>query len=52
MKIRCECGYEWNYKGNLRFATCPNCRKKIGTGIVNQIKREMEGKDEKQLNNQ
>jgi len=29
-KIKCpHCGYEWNYKGKLRYATCPNCLKKF-----------------------
>jgi rubrerythrin len=25
-KVRChKCGYEWEYKGKLGLATCPNC---------------------------
>lgn len=28
-KMKCEkCGYEWNYKGNLVYATCPSCLNK------------------------
>ena len=26
VKVRCrKCGYEWEYKGRLGLATCPNC---------------------------
>jgi rubrerythrin len=26
VKVRChKCGYEWEYKGKLGLATCPNC---------------------------
>jgi len=25
-KVKCQfCGYTWNYKGKLDYATCPNC---------------------------
>jgi len=28
MQIKCsKCGYTWNYKGRLLYATCPKCRK-------------------------
>jgi predicted Zn-ribbon and HTH transcriptional regulator len=27
--VECEhCGYEWEYGGELEFATCPSCRTK------------------------
>ena len=30
MKIKCPvCKYEWEYKGNLRRATCPSCGIKV-----------------------
>ncbi|MCC6050865.1 MAG: hydrogenase maturation nickel metallochaperone HypA [Thermofilum sp.] len=26
VKVRChKCGYEWEYRGRLGLATCPNC---------------------------
>jgi predicted nucleic acid-binding Zn-ribbon protein len=29
MKITCsKCGHQWNYSGNLLYATCPSCRLK------------------------
>jgi len=29
-KVSCpRCGYQWQYKGKLGFATCPNCRKLV-----------------------
>jgi len=29
MKIKCEnCGYRWDYKGQLEHTTCPNCNRK------------------------
>lgn len=30
MKLKCECGKEWDYSGdNKVFATCPDCRKLV-----------------------
>jgi len=30
MKVEChKCGYEWDYKGELEQATCPNCAAKV-----------------------
>ena len=30
VKVKCnKCGYEWEYKGRLGLATCPNCGKKV-----------------------
>jgi rubrerythrin len=30
VKLRCpRCGHVWEYRGNLVFATCPSCFKKI-----------------------
>jgi DNA-directed RNA polymerase subunit RPC12/RpoP len=30
VKVKCDkCGYEWEYKGRLGLATCPNCGKKV-----------------------
>jgi len=30
MKVKCpKCGYEWEYKGKLAVATCPNCLTKF-----------------------
>ena len=29
MKLKCKCGYEWNFKGKLKKATCPNCSNKV-----------------------
>jgi DNA-directed RNA polymerase subunit RPC12/RpoP len=30
VKLKCpRCGYEWEYKGRLRLATCPSCGKKV-----------------------
>jgi len=29
IKIKCKCGYEWEYKGKNRMARCPNCNAKI-----------------------
>jgi len=27
MWLKCpHCGYEWDYHGNLRVATCPSCK--------------------------
>jgi predicted Zn-ribbon and HTH transcriptional regulator len=27
MKLKCSCGYEWDYKGKMKKnATCPDCR--------------------------
>ena len=32
MKIKCtNCGYDWEYKGQLDYTTCPNCQKKTKT---------------------
>ena len=31
MLIKCNCGYEWKYKGKNKFATCPNCYRKVNT---------------------
>lgn len=29
-KIRCpKCKYVWSYKGDLAYATCPNCLRKF-----------------------
>jgi predicted Zn-ribbon and HTH transcriptional regulator len=28
-----DCGYEWEYKGNLPKATCPACSLKTDTGL-------------------
>lgn len=26
---RCEhCGYEWEYSGGMKYASCPSCRQK------------------------
>ena len=34
MNLECpKCNHKWNYRGNLKRARCPNCRKK---GIKNQ----------------
>jgi predicted Zn-ribbon and HTH transcriptional regulator len=28
-EVKCEhCGYEWEYSGDMKFATCPSCRTK------------------------
>ena len=28
-QVECHlCGYEWNYSGNMRMATCPSCGRK------------------------
>lgn len=28
--LKCpRCGYEWEYKGRLQFASCPNCLTKV-----------------------
>jgi len=24
-----DCGYEWEYKGNLQRPTCPSCRRAL-----------------------
>ena len=29
MKQKCNCGYEWNYGGKLKNATCPSCLAKV-----------------------
>jgi len=29
MKIKCKCGYEWDYTGELKKATCPSCSNKV-----------------------
>lgn len=30
MRVKCpRCGYEWEYKGKLISATCPNCQHKF-----------------------
>ena len=30
MKIQCpKCHYEWDYKGKLKWVTCPNCMNKF-----------------------
>jgi rubrerythrin len=38
VKVRChKCGYEWEYKGKLGLATCPNC------GAKAKVPRETRG---------
>lgn len=28
MKLKCNCGYEWDYEGKMKYyATCPDCHK-------------------------
>jgi len=30
IRVKCpNCGYEWNYKGKLMYATCPNCKHSV-----------------------
>ena len=29
MILTCNCGYEWNYRGKLKMATCPSCLNKV-----------------------
>jgi len=30
MKLKCpHCGYVWDYKGRAKYATCPNCLRKV-----------------------
>jgi len=30
MLLKCKrCGYSWEYRGKLGFATCPNCLRKV-----------------------
>ena len=29
MKLKCECGYEWNTKSKLQNVTCPSCMRKV-----------------------
>jgi ribosomal protein S27AE len=30
VRVKCgKCGYEWEYKGGLLLATCPNCGRKV-----------------------
>jgi len=34
-EIKCQkCNYEWNYKGKLGFASCPNCGTKVKVKVV------------------
>lgn len=31
-KLRChDCGYVWDYHGDLQRATCPSCQAKVDT---------------------
>ena len=33
VRLRCRfCGYEWEYRGKLKLATCPNCNRKVKVG--------------------
>jgi len=32
MLVRCDyCGYEWEYKGKMKLASCPSCARKVKT---------------------
>ena len=34
MLLKCKrCGYSWEYRGKLGFATCPNCLRKVETNF-------------------
>jgi len=40
MKTKCEnCGYKWEYKGELEHATCPNCNRKTRVAEGNELER-------------
>lgn len=41
MKLKCKCGYEWDFKGRLSKATCPNCSNKV---VVNLGKKKDDNK--------
>jgi ssDNA-binding Zn-finger/Zn-ribbon topoisomerase 1 len=41
VRVRCpKCGYEWDYKGRLKLATCPNCGRKLA---VDRCKVKVDG---------
>ena len=27
--LKCKCGYEWETKSQMQWATCPSCRLKV-----------------------
>ena len=30
MKLKCDCGYEWEYSGSMKhYATCPDCKRPV-----------------------
>lgn len=37
-QVKChKCNFQWNYKGDRDYATCPNCRLK--TEVKKEVKR-------------
>jgi len=38
--LKCpKCGYEWEYKGRMFLASCPNCLNKVPTTALADVKR-------------
>ncbi len=52
MKLKCKCGYLWNYKGKHLQASCPHCNNKVkvmkggkdGKNKINSIEKKMSKK--------
>lgn len=39
-KIKCNCGYEWEVKTNMKYyVNCPDCRKMVSVGHLTGVER-------------
>jgi len=40
LKIKCECGYEWDANTNMKYyVNCPDCRKMVSIGHLTGVEK-------------